>query len=135
MKRKMMNQQGFFLLETVFVGLILLAVSAFLGVCRIGSQAQESSAVRVTAVFLAQKQLAFVEGDKTLRVKNGDVSWLGLGGEPRITKNGTSFFVITRLSEVTDAPELKQIEVKVQWQERKKENQIKIIRLVRCDGE
>jgi hypothetical protein len=135
MKRKMMNQRGFFLLETVFVGLILLAVSAFLGACRVGSQAQETSAMRVTAAFLAQKQLAFIQGDKTLRIKNGDISWLGLGEESKITKNGTIFEVRTRLSKVSDTSELKQIEVKVQWQERKKENEIKIIRLVRCDGE
>lgn len=128
-----MNERGFFLLETLFLGLILLAASAFLGVCHMGSQLQESSTMRLTAIFLAQKQLACVQGDKVIMGKTGKISWLDSGDESKLNKNGTLFLVTAQLSDVAAEPLLKQIEVTVQWQERKKECEVKLTRVVRCD--
>jgi len=120
-------------METVFLGFVLLAASAFLGVCHMGSQLQESSTMRLTAVFLAQKQLACIQGDKAIMGKAGKISWLDSDGESKLNKNGTFFLVTAQLRDVEDEPLLKQIEVTVQWQERNKENEVSLIRVVRCD--
>jgi hypothetical protein len=129
-----MNDKGFFLLETVVLGLILFAAAGVFGTYAISSRLRADSENRLTAAFLAQKQLACVQGNATvLKAAAGSIPWQDPASVQPILKNGKEFYIKTDLQNTEDEV-LKQVEVVVQWQERGKTCQLKFVKLVKCDG-
>ena len=124
-----MSEKGFFLLETIVLGAVLLAGISVLGAYTAGRQVTLASQDKMTAAFLAQKYLA---------CRQGEIAMLPAGACPAqriatsVQRNNRDFYVETSLCPA--APGLMKIEVVVRWRPQGKEQQLTLSRLVRSDG-
>ncbi|MDQ0204186.1 hypothetical protein [Pectinatus haikarae] len=105
-----MNNKGFFMLMQVFsLSILLLAAAAIFSVFRIYSENQVMEDAKMTAVYLAQKEIAMIEGEILTEKKFYDA---GTIKEASINKNNVLFHINTSLS-VND--KLKTVTAKVNW--------------------
>lgn len=129
-----MNEKGFFLLETVILGMILFAAAGAFSAYAVSMRLQADSENRLTAAFLAKKQLACVQGNPAaLKGGSGSIPWQDPADTQPILKNGKVFYVKTNLQNTEDET-LKRVEVVVDWQDRKKTCQLTFVKWVSCDG-
>jgi len=129
----MRNEQGFFLLETIVLGMILLAAVEVLGLYYSIEYMRRDSAAETTALFLAQEQCARVAAVQNSAeiLPEGPLAWLGKTPCP-IVKNGYSFQVESTLSKNTSSLNLQNLETRVIWSEGSKNKQIMIQRVIKC---
>lgn len=128
----MNKEAGFFLMETIFLGMILGAVALVCYSYVALNQQRLYCESAVTAAFLSQEQIALLEAkpDSYLR-SAGEVPWLGAGGNP-VQRNGRSFQMTTRVTDAGESPDIRSIEVTVQWDEGGRWNQKIYRKLVLC---
>ncbi len=129
--QKRNKQQGFFLLETVLVGILLMVACGAFGLERSAQVFCTRDAAVMTAAFLAQEQFACIEGKKGL--SEGTVAWLGAGENP-VQRNRKSFQVKSRLQRDSMYAGLWLATVIVVWQEADCNKELVFQRWVRDDG-
>ena len=115
MKRK---EAGFFLLETIFLGLIVAVLAMVCYSYVFLNQQRRYAELAVTASFLSQKQIALTE-----------IPWLGGGGYP-IERNGQTFWLTTRVTDTVYSTKIRAVEVTISWEEQGRRNEQKYRKLV-----
>lgn len=105
MKRK----QGFFMLaQAVLLSIMLLTAAALFSIFRLYTQDQYAENARMTAAYLAQKEIALIEGE-LLTQKNYAAT---NDKENTVQKNHTYFTARTVLTSEND---LKKISTHISW--------------------
>lgn len=106
------RERGFFLVEVLVLSFLMLGCAALAMAYRAFEQSCAATGSELTAAYLAQEQLAYIEAQPTAQ---GQIPWLGKGTAP-VEKNGKRFEVVSSVSPCGDAGELAEAEVRVRWQ-------------------
>ena len=109
------GQQGWLLLETIVLGLILLAAVSCLAVYRQAVELRQVDGVRTTALFLAREEYSRLQcraDRKENAVWPGICGWLGSPGD--LQANGGSYSVKAVVGNVIDG--CLPVTVAVDWQ-------------------
>lgn len=125
-----MKERGFFLPETVLLGAMLLAAASVWSIFGTAEQQLLQNEAAVTAVFLAQEQLARVEALPKSEISSAS-TLARLGGENPTKLNGKSFTVTTEVSPSEDV-RFRKVSVKVWWTQGKKVLKKSYQKLVSC---
>lgn len=127
------QEAGFFLLETLILGMIVTALALvcysylFLNWQRLYCEGA------VTASFLAQKQIALIEARPAAWLRSvGEVPWLEDGASP-VERNHRQFYLTSRITDSPYGSRLRSVEVTVAWEEQGKRLEQSYRKLVRCD--
>lgn len=105
----MKHKQGFFMLvQAVLLSIMLLAAAALFSIFRLYAQNQYAENARMTAAYLAQKEIALIEGE--LLTQKGYAA--SKDKENTIQKNNTYFTAKTVLTSEND---LKKISTHISW--------------------
>ena len=127
MKRK---EAGFFLLETIFLGLIVAVLAMVCYSYVFLNQQRRYAELAVTASFLSQKQIALTEALSAEQLQAAvEIPWLGGGGYP-IERNGQTFWLTTRVTDTVYSTKLRAVEVTISWEEQGRRNEQKYRKLV-----
>ncbi len=111
----MEREKGFALVETAVLGAILAVCSAICLSFAVLNEQRLRSEAEVTAVFLAQEQLALAEARPAAYLRSNDsLPWLGEGTSP-LTRNHTSFTIETTVSDYEGNAFLRDVRVTVRW--------------------
>ena len=129
------REKGFLLIETLVLGILLLAVSGMLIFYRAAIGLQKHSEFETTAAFLAQEQMACVEAASPARWRNhAALDWMGEGEMPLLC-NGCSFMVETAVADGAESFSLRKVRVQVSWTEHGQPQRFALERMVRADAE
>ena len=129
------REKGFLLIETLVLGMLLLAVSGMLIFYRAAIGLQKHSEFETTAAFLAQEQLACVEAaSPDCWRTHGSLDWMGEGKMPLLC-NGCSFVVETAVADGAESFSLRKVRVQVSWTEHGQPQRFALERMVRADAE
>ncbi len=114
-----MNEKGFFMLpQIIALSLLLLVASAIFAVFQTYSLAQCNENARLTAIYLAQKEIAVIEGQilsKEHYFSSGTIK------ETSVEKNGITFSIKTSM---LSFDEFKKISTIITWQTKSKPTNI-----------
>ena len=129
------GEAGFFLLEAILLGCLLAAASEVLLIGMAAETMRMQSETSVTAVFLAQEQLARTAALPRERLAAAaEFDWLG-GESGSPNPGGQQFRIVSRVTIPERLPALREITVRVTWEEKGKKQEIELRRLVRLrDG-
>ena len=120
------NDKGYFLLEALVLGAILIALAAGLLSYAKAETVRARDACRLQGLFLAQAQLAMVEERAAHGVLTpGSLPWLGETDD--LSPNGTEFTVTTT---ITAAGREYDVEVTANWHKGGKEGSVSLHRVV-----
>ena len=127
MKRK---EAGFFLLETIFLGMIVAVLAIVCYSYVFLNQQRRYAELAVTASFLSQKQIALTEALPAEQLQTAaEIPWLGGGGYP-IERNGQTFWLTTRVTDTAYSTKIRAVEVTISWEEQGRRNEQKYRKLV-----
>ncbi len=127
----MARENGFFLLETVLLGLILMAAAEAFLLYSTTEHMRINSEAATTAAFLAQEQLALAEGQDVETLSQAvTLPWLGEGDA--VEKNGYHYEVETILQETVGDMSLREVTVNISWTENHKNKKMSFQRVVKC---
>ena len=122
------NEQGWFLMDAVALGFILVALAGMLGMYRTTLCMRQSTLMRTAACHLAETQCSHLEEQAYAgRLPEGEVPWLGQPGD--LSQNGISLTVETSILPLE--PPMRQILIKVSWKLHGKEEFVRIERRLR----
>lgn len=124
-------EKGFFLIETMVLGIIVVAVISVFAVYQVTGKMRIDIESHITATFLAQKQLAMIEASPTILQETTNLSWLDGEETLPLKRNGQDFYINTFVSDTEEA-KLKKVKIYVYWTIKNSEKKIFLQRLVRC---
>ncbi|MFA6851133.1 MAG: hypothetical protein WCS30_12380 [Selenomonadaceae bacterium] len=124
-------EKGFFLVETIVLGIIMVAVISVFAVYQVTGEMRFDIENHITATFLAQKQLAMIEASPTILQETTSLSWLDREETMPLKRNGQDFYIDTLVSD-TEAAKLKKVKIYVHWTIKNSEKRIFLQRLVPC---
>ena len=111
-----MNEKGFFLLETIVLGTILIAAASVTYLFSAASRQQLHNEAAIAAAFLGQEQIARIEGKSKNELNTlGSVGWLGEGTNP-VALNGYEFDVKTEIKPY-EGTGIRYVAVTLSWTE------------------
>ena len=97
MLSRIKNERGFALTETVLLCIIAVAMASVAFATQAATRAQNSTAARIGAVFLAQEQMAALSEKASAEgLPEGSSPWLGEDGD--LTLNNCVYSVSTMVS-------------------------------------
>lgn len=127
------QEAGFFLLETLILGMIVTALALVCYSYLFLNRQRLYSEGAVTASFLAQKQIALIEARPATWLRAaGEVPWLGDGASP-VARNHRHFYLTTRITDSLGGSRLRSIEVNVVWEEQGRRLEQSYRKFVHCD--
>ncbi len=127
----MKKEHGFFLLETILLSMILVAMAAFCFTYQAMARQQAYTGAAITAAFLAQEQFALIEAQPFETIKqNTSFSWLG---DSSLERNGEKFLVKTNLMNESGNSNMRLIKVEVSWGNYDQKHTKSYYKLVSCD--
>lgn len=133
MFEKKEKEKGFFFLEAVILGCLLLAGAGLISLQGVAARLLAESSAESTASFLAQEQLACVRSLNHVELtKSKQLPWLGRGEMPR-WQNGHCFSQETNLDRLSDEPGVFKVQVDIYWQEGNRDRHISLERMVGSD--
>ena len=128
--KKRMDDKGFFLLETLLLCLILMALSGVFTAYRCSERMHEDNKAHIAAVFLAGEQMAYVmEKGSEGKLRPGDLEWLG--AEDALSMNRKRYEARTEISVLEEDTAFFRIRVTILWEQSGKRRQVHFERLVR----
>lgn len=131
--RKIERQRGFFIAEVMVALLLLTVLGALLGAYVFCGKLANASGNETTAAFLAQKQMACVQGNPAVLQSGSAIPWLDAAEKLPIEKNGVRYAVETAAKNVDGEEHLKKVRVNVSWHEFHGVKEVCIERLVRTN--
>lgn len=94
------SQQGYLLLETVVLGVIILAMTACLRLNQQALSLEARDGARTTAIYLVREEFSRLEYEADQgNLQPGKVGWLG--DEADLMRNGSNFRVEAEVREVS----------------------------------
>lgn len=94
------SQQGYMLLETVVLGVIVLAMAACLRLNQQALALEAMDSARTTAIYLVREEFSRLEYEADQgTLQAGTAGWLG--DEADLTRNGASFRIKAEVREVS----------------------------------
>ena len=126
----MTEQKGYFLLETVILGAVMLAAASTVLVFSMASRLCVHNETAVAAAFLCQEQLAYIEAqDKTILASADSMTWQGKNSE-QVELNGHKYMITTKITPYDDPGFCKAV-VTICWDEKDRKVEQKYQKLVR----
>ncbi len=114
----MEREKGFALVETVILGAILTVASLICLSFAVLNEQHRRNEAEVTAVFLAQEQMALAEAKPAAYLRSAtSLPWLGDGANP-VVRNHVAFEIATEIAGAEGSAFLRDIRVAVRWPER-----------------
>ena len=127
------QEAGFFLLDTLVLGMIVTAIALVCSSYLFLNRQRLYGEGAVTASFLAQKQIALIEARPATWLRSADVvPWLGDEDSP-VVRNHRQFSLATRITDSPYGARLRFVEVRVVWEEQGRRIEQTYRKLVRCD--
>ena len=126
----MKDEVGYFLLETVLLGMFMLLAAEGFWVWHTAQHLCERSQAEMAAIFLAQERLADLEV-KARAVSAAEVSAVPLV-QADYMRSGCHFQVDEQLNMVHEAARLREAHVSIRWQENGHERVLTFFRRVHC---
>ena len=122
------EEQGFFLLEVIVMGILLAAVS---GVFLVGMRSEElrqHNENQFSALFLVREQLS----RQTAVCRAGGVGREGesVPLEETQVRNGKVFHLSSQVKNIDGLPAMREIHIRAEWQEKEKQQQLVLRRRV-----
>ena len=126
------NEQGFLLMETLLICLVILSLSGVFLAYRLSGQMYRVNRSRITALYLAQEQMAYaVELGAEGNLKSGELPWLK--GDQKLSVNGQTYCAHTESTE--EAGEgFYLVKVTLEWDQFGKKKEMELHRVVRNHG-
>ena len=114
-RRAERGQGGFFLIEVLVLSFIVLSCGAAVMMYRVLDRSRAASEAELTAIYLAQEQLARLEAQPAAYLRaHEEPPWLGEGSMP-LEMNQVAFDVSSRVVPSAETTSLASAEVRVSW--------------------
>lgn len=114
-RRKAERQGGFFLVEVLVLSFVVLSCGAAVMMYRVLDRARAASEAELTAMYLAQEQIARIEAQPASYLRSHEeLPWLGEGDAPP-ERNRVVFDVSARVVPSVEAASLASAQVRVAW--------------------
>lgn len=111
-----MREKGFFLIDTVILGAVLIAAASVSYLFNAASRQQLNNEAAIAAAFLGQEQIARIEAKPINELSiMSTAAWQGNGTNP-VVLNGKEFYIDTTL-EAVEGGRFRLVNVKVSWTE------------------
>ena len=122
------EEQGFFLLEVIVMGILLAAVS---GVFLVGMRSEElrqHNENQFSAFFLVREQLS--RQTAVCRARGAGQEGSPAKLEETQIRNGKAFHLSSQVKNIDGLPAMREIHIRAEWQEKEKQQQLVLRRRV-----